>query len=261
MRPHYIFLLMAASQRGNAGPCRRDLDLDMFGSGDLGMELGSTVPLTDNYGSDLALFNAPATDSSETGDFNSGGSSDYSFALDETGSDTSLGDWSLESPTLENPDTASSTSLDPFGSDYLSDSGCSSNTMVSGKARRDESMCANTNGVRTPTLPKPKLPELPDLEPVPPPKIPDPVPGLPPVGPNKDPDWLKFYPKPEPVTPNQIADPRFDTKPEEPAEVVPSTDIAGPCGGFGTKYLCCELYGQPPPVMSDKPIEECVKCM
>lgn len=242
MRPRYIFILMAASQRGNAGPRRRDLDWDIFDSDGLGIESGQTVPITDDYGSNLAFFDASVTGSSETGDLNLGAPNDYTFTLGDTGSEFSLGDWGLDSTAPENPYIDSSTDLDLFNSDYISDSGCSLDTMISGKARRDDSMCLNRGDVKTTPAP----PTIPDLNP--------------PVGPNQDPPWIKFFKKPDPPVPNQIPDPRFDNKEVEPPEVVPSTDIQGPCG-WGFKYLCCELYGQLPPIMSDKPINECVRCM
>ena len=270
MRPHYIFLLLAAKHGCNAGPRRRDLNWGMFGFGDQDMHFGSYIPITDDYGSDLAFFDAPATDSSETGDiniwgdspetgdfdigtdssdtgdFHIGSSSDYPSTLDETGTDISSGDWIWDTPTSENPDIASSTYLDPFGSDYISNSGCSSDTMVSGKVRRDDGMClTRPNDI---TEPKTK-PETPNLKP-----------PLPPAGPGKDPDWLKFFPKPEPENPNQVSDPRFERPPEEPEEIVPTTDVQGPCA-WPSKYLCCELNGQPPPVMSSTPIPDCVQCM
>lgn len=228
MRPRFILLLVAACQRGNAGPRRRDLDWDMFGSGDLGMDSGSIIPTMDDYGS---------------GSSNPEGSSDYPFTLDETGTDISSGDWNLDSATLENPDTASLTDPNLFSSNYVSDSGCSSDSMVSGKARRDGGMCLDTNGV---TKTKPKLPKL--------------GPNLPGFGPDKDPDWLRIFPKPDPETPNQIPDPRFDRPPEEPEEIIPSTMVQGPCP-WRFKYLCCELWGQDPPILSFTPIENCVRCM
>lgn len=249
MRPHYVFFLVAVSQRGNAGPRRRDLDWDMFGSGDLNMESGSTIPITDDYSSNLAFFDAPASASSEIGDFSTETSGDYLFTLDgiETGQGSSLGDWNFDSQTWENLDTASSTYLDPLSSDYISDSGCSADTVVPGKARRDEGICVNRNGITT--QPRPKIPDLEEEKP--------------PLGPAEptDPDWLKIYPKLPPPTPNQIPDPRFDNQePEEPEGFVPSTNVQGPCP-FRTQYLCCEMFGQPPPIMSSTPIQNCVKCM
>ena len=240
---------MAASQRGNAGPRRRDLDWDMFGSGDLSMESGPTIPVTDSYSSDLAFFDAPISSSSGTGDLNADSSSDYLFTLDgtETGTDISLGDWNFDSSTLGNPETASSTYLDPFDSDYISDSGCSASITMSGKTRRDEGICRD-NSIVAP--PKPKDPDTEEEN------LPPPGPDLP-----KDPDWLKIFPKPLPPTPNFVPDPRFDNlEPEEPEEIIPSTNIQGPCP-WRTQYLCCETFGQPPPVMSSQPIQNCVKCM
>lgn len=252
MRPGYIFFLVAVSHRGNAGPRRRDLNWDMFGSDDLNMESGSTIPVTDDYSSNLAFFDVPPSSSSETGDFKTETSSDYPFTLDGTGTgtgtDISLGDWNFDSPTLENPDAASSTYLDPFGSDFISDSGCSADPTVSGKTRRDGGVCRNA-GIAAP--PKPKLPNPEEEKESP----------LEPGQPLKDPDWLRIYPKPLKPTPNDIRDPRFDhPEPQEPEEITPSTNIQGPCP-WRTEYLCCETFGQLPLVMSSTPIQNCVKCM
>lgn len=248
MRPSHIILLVAASQRGNAGPRRRDLDWDIFGLGDLSMESGPTIPVTDDYSSNLALFDVPVSSSSETGDFNTDSSSDYLFTLDgtETGTDISLGDWNFDSSTLEDPITASLTYLDPFDSDYISNSGCSTGITMSGKTRRDEGVCRD-NGIIAP--PKPKDP---DTEKEKTPLVPEQP---------KDPDWLKIFPKPFPPTPNNVPDPRFDNpEPEEPEDFTPSTNIQGPCP-WRTQYLCCETFGQTPPMMSSQPIQNCVKCM
>ena len=249
MRPSYVFFLVAASHRGNAGPRRRDLNWDMFGSGDLNMESGSNIPITDDYTSNLAFFDAPAPSLSENGAFNTESSSDYPFILDgtETGPDISLEDWNFDSPTLANPDIASSTQLDPFGSDYISGSGCSTGATVSGKTRRDEEVCPA--GVAAP--PKPEIPGTEE----------DTESPVEPSLPNMDPDWLRFYPKPIKPIPNDIQDPRFDNPdPEEPEEIKPSTRIQGPCE-WRTQYLCCETFGQTPPVMSNTPIQNCVDCM
>ena len=232
---------MAASQRGDAGPRRRDLDWELFNLDGLGMESGQSAPITDDYGSNLALFDASVPGSAETGDRGLGGPNDYTFTLGDTGSDFSLGDWGRDSTPPENPNIDSSTDLDLFGFDYISDSGCSLDTVISRKARRDDSMCLNRGDIKT--------------KPVPPT-----IPGSPPVPPRQDPPWVKFFQKPDPPVPNRIEDPRFDNKELQPAEVVPSTEISGPCG-FGFNYLCCELYGQLPPILSDIPINECVKCM
>lgn len=245
-----MFFLVAASHRGNAGPRRRDLDWDMFGSGDLNMEFGSNIPITDDSTSNLALLDAPSPSPSETGLFNTESPSDYLFTLDGTGTgtDISLEDWNFDSPTLENPNTASSTNLDPFGSDYISGSGCSTGATVAGKTRRDEEACP-AEGVAAP--PKPKIPGTEKETDTP----------LEPDQPNKDPDWLRIYPKPIKPTPNDVPDPRFDNpNPEEPEKITPSTKIQGPCP-WRTQYLCCETFGQTPPLMSDKPIQNCVECM
>lgn len=254
MRLCYLFLLVAVSQRGNAGPRRRDLDWDIFGSNDLGVDSGSTDSIMNDYGSNLALFDPTAADSSQTGDFNTGASSDYSFTLDDTGTDFSLGDLSLgdssledsslDSATLENSITASSTDFDLFNSDDISNSGCSSDTTASGKARRDGGMCLVRNDVK----PKPGVPET--------------KPGLNPGKRPDDPDWLRIVPKEDPPTPNRIWDPRYpwDGPPPEPEPVVPSINYQGPCPPRFT-YVCCELGGQEPIYRSSTPIPECVRCM
>lgn len=213
------------------------------------MESGSTIPITDDYTSNLAFFDTPASSLSETGGFNTESLSSYPFTLDGTGTgtDISLEDWNFDDPTLGNPDPASSTYLDPSGSDYISGSGCSTDATVSGKTRRDGKVCPAT-GIAAP--PKPDIP-VPEEEKEP----------LPPSQPNQDPDWLRIYPKPTEPTPNDIRDPRFDNpEPQEPGDFTPSTNIQGPCQ-WRTQYLCCETLGQTPPVMSDKPIQNCVQCM
>ena len=253
---------MAACQRGDAGPRRRDLNWDMFSPDSLSVGPDSNLPTTEDYTANLDLFNGPISDSSDGGDLSLGGQSDYAFDPSQTGSsDLNSGDWSLDSVNtassadlapsanldlLASSDASISTEFDLFGSDYIADSSCSDNTVVSGKVRRDDSMCLNRGDTKTPTKPVPKIPNT--------------EPGLPPSGPNVDPAWVKFFDKPSPRMPNQVPDPRFDNQPVEPPDVVPTTDIVGPCR-FGYKYLCCDLGGQVPPFMSDKPIEQCEQCM
>lgn len=262
MRPLYVFLLVAASQSGNAGPHRRDLDWDIFSPDTVSMGSGSTVLTQGDYVSNLDMFGGPATDSSSTGDLNSGSSSDYNFVLGGTEPDFSWGSDNTGSEGLDSAlsafiqpsadnlsDTISSIGSDLLGSDYIADSGCSGGTVAPGKVRRG---AACFTGDKTPLpVQEPKLPTLPGVSPDPPP-----------MGPKEDPPWIRFFDKPDPPTPNShIADPRFDTpKIEEPEYVPTKPDFTGPCD-LRYKYTCCELYGQLPLLMSDKPIDECVLCM
>jgi hypothetical protein len=257
MRSLSIFLLVTASRTGNAGSRRRNLgglDGDLFssvapaigtsGPSDRSLEYGSTVPIADDYGSNLALSDTTPSDTSVDESLGLWGSTDYTSALGETGSDSGSDLALLEENPDPNTHSASLADLDLFGSDYISDAGCSGAT-VSGKVRRDQPMCLNRNDVKKPTQNPPKIPHT----------APDP----PPVGPQTDPPWIRFFEKPAPRIPNDIYDPRFDVVEQEQQDVQPSTSITGPCP-FRFTYVCCELHGQPPQVMSDVPTPDCVQC-
>lgn len=259
MRSLSIFLLVTASQTGNAGSRRRNLgglDWDLFSSApdisasgqpDLGLEYGSTVPITDDYGSNLALFDTTASDTSDNENPDIWGSTDYTFALGGTGSDSGTDPTTLAENLDPTTYSASLPDLDLFGSEDISAAGCSGTT-ASGKVRRDKPMCATRGDDKAPTIDPPTIPFT----------KPDPPP-LKPLGPNGDPPYIRFFEKPAPRIPNNVYDPRYPVVEEEKEDVQPSTTITGPCQ-FRFTYVCCELYGQLPEATSDNPVPECVQC-
>jgi hypothetical protein len=270
MRSFYLFLLVAVSQTGSAGPRRRSLgdqDLGIFSldgdptatswlhdpgmeytdnygtvADDYGLDYGLDYgPVPDGYGPDLPIFDTHATGSSDTGTY-----TDYTLALGESDSDFSLPNWDSDVEIPEILDGNSPSSPELFGFDYVSESGCSSDTTAFGKFRRDGTMCLDRSDIKPPTEPAPQIPYT---QP----------PGPPPLGPKEDPPWLIWHEKLPPAIPNDIRDPRFDNPVETPEAITPSTDIPGPCPPRFT-YVCCELGGSPPPIMLiNSPIERCVK--
>jgi hypothetical protein len=267
MRSFYLFLLVAVSQTGSAGPRRRSLgdqdwgifslDGDPIATSELqapGMEYTDNYgtvpddyglnygPVSDGYGSDLLFFDTHAAGSSDTGIF-----TDDTLALAESGSDFSLPNWYSDVEIPEILEGTSPSSPELFGFDYVSESGCSSDTTAFGKFRRDGTMCLNRGDIKPPTEPAPQIPYT---QP----------PGPPPEGPEEDPPWLIIYDKKRlpPEIPNDIWDPRFSTEKEAREAITPWDPIRN-CP-FPLKYVCCELGEKPPTIMRvNSPIEKCVK--